>query len=106
MTVSAVVANTGGSKGKYTVVLKINGVEEARKEVTLDAGASQKVSFSIAKSIAETYDVNINELAGSSVVKEAVLKTARSHATQYFGVPHGPVLYLAKGIIRGCHTVW
>ncbi len=31
------------------------------------------MSFSIAKSIAETYDVNINGLAGSFVVKEAVI---------------------------------
>ncbi len=73
VTASAVVSNTGGSKGKYSVVLKINGVEEARKEVTLDAGASQEVSFSIVKSIAETYEVDINGLVGSFVVKEAIV---------------------------------
>ena len=72
VTISGIVTNTGVSKGKYTVVLKINGVEEARKEVTLDAGTSQQVSFSIVKSIAETYEVDINGLVGSFVVKEAV----------------------------------
>lgn len=73
VTVSAVVNNTSSSEGEYTVVLKINGIEEARKEVTLGAGASQKVSFSIVKNIAETYEVDINGLVGSFVVKEAAV---------------------------------
>lgn len=73
VTVSAVVNNTSSSEGEYTVVLKINGIEEARKEVTLGAGASQKVSFSIVKNIAETYEVDINGLVGSFAVKEAAV---------------------------------
>ncbi|MFC2060796.1 hypothetical protein ACFLTZ_06935, partial [Chloroflexota bacterium] len=72
--ISAVVTNSGGSKGTYTAILKVNGKEEARKEVTVDAGISQKVSFSVSKDIAATYEVDINGLTGSFVVKkEAVV---------------------------------
>ncbi|GAJ05328.1 unnamed protein product [marine sediment metagenome] len=45
--ISVLVANTGGESGSYTVVLKINGVKEAEERVTIAAGSSQEVSFSV-----------------------------------------------------------
>ncbi len=68
VTISAVVANIGGSEGKYTVVLKINGVEEARKEVTLGAGKSETVSFSVKKDAEGTYSVEIDGQIGQFTV--------------------------------------
>jgi hypothetical protein len=69
VTVSATVTNSGGSKGIYSVVFKVNGTEEARMEVTLDAGGSQKVSYTLKKAVAGTYSVDVNGLAGTFVVR-------------------------------------
>lgn len=66
--VSATVTNTGGSKGVYDVVFKVNGTEEARLKVTLDPGGSQKVSYTLKKAVAGTYSVDVNGLTTSFVV--------------------------------------
>jgi len=47
VTITVLVANTGGESGSYTVVLKINRVKKAEETVTIAAGDSQEVSFSI-----------------------------------------------------------
>ncbi len=73
VTVSAVVTNTGGSRGEYTVVLRVNGVEESRKRVVFDAGVRQEVSFSTVKNFAGKYEVDVNGLAGSFIVREAAV---------------------------------
>jgi len=69
--VSAVASNTGGSTGKYTVVLIIDGAEQEERELTLAAGASEKISFSISRSAAKTYQVLVNELASAFTVQPA-----------------------------------
>ncbi|MFH0768511.1 MAG: tetratricopeptide repeat protein [Chloroflexota bacterium] len=69
VTVSAVVTNSGGTAGTYAVVMTINGVREARKDVTVDAGASQRVSFIVTKNTLGTYQVNVNSLASSFSVE-------------------------------------
>ncbi|MBA7613976.1 hypothetical protein ES703_21237 [subsurface metagenome] len=66
------VANTGGRSGSYEVVLKMNGRVEASKEVTIAAGDSELVSFSIVKDAAGTYSIEVDGLTGSFTVKEAV----------------------------------
>ncbi len=71
VTVSAIVTNTGGSRGGYTIILKVNGIEESRKQLIFDAGAGQKVSFDIVKNLTGTYEVDVNELVGSFIVTEA-----------------------------------
>jgi len=67
--VTILVANTGGQSGNYLVILKINGVAEADKEVALDAGASGQVGFTTSKNTAGTYLVEVNGLTGSFEVK-------------------------------------
>jgi len=62
------VANTGGTEGSYTVVLKINGVTEAEKSVTVAAGGSQIVTFSVTKEDAASYSVTVDGLSGSFTV--------------------------------------
>ena len=62
------VANTGGTEGSYTIVLKINGVKEAEKRVAVAAGSSQSVSFSVTKEDAGTYSVAVDGLSGSFIV--------------------------------------
>ena len=71
VTISASVANTGGESGSYTVVLKIDGVKEAEKTVTIAAGESLDVSFSVTKEEADTYTVTVDGLSGSFTVAPA-----------------------------------
>ena len=59
VTVTAVVTNIGDSEGSYPVVLRIDGAEEASKEVTLGAGQNEMVTFTIAKEVLGTYTVDI-----------------------------------------------
>ena len=68
VTITVSVANTGGTEGRYTVVLKINGVEEAEKSVTVTAGDSQLVTFTVAKEEAGTYSVTVDGLSGNFTV--------------------------------------
>jgi len=69
VTITASVANTGGTEGSYSVVLKIDGVTEAEKSVIVAAGGSQEVAFSITReepgsySVATTSDTSTNQLA-------------------------------------------
>lgn len=67
--VSISVSNVGGAAGSCKLTLKVDGVFEATKEVTADAGATKEVSFSIVKDTAGTYIVDVNSITGSFVVK-------------------------------------
>jgi len=70
VTISLFVVNTGGKSGSYRVTLKIDGVVAATKEVTVSAGFSKEVTFTISKDIAGTYSVDVNGLTDSFTVKE------------------------------------
>jgi hypothetical protein len=72
LNITILVANTGGQSGSYKVILKINGVAEVDKEVAINAGASEQVSFSIARDTAGIYSVDVNGLTGSFEVKQPV----------------------------------
>ena len=82
VTVSVTVTNSGGSKGMYNVVFKVNGTEEAKMGVTLDAGGSQKVSYTLKKDVAGTYSVDVNGLTSSFVVARTVTPTDIVHITR------------------------
>ena len=72
VTITATVTNLGGSTGTHTVVLRVNGLELATKSVTLDAGESQKISFTPTTPYRGTYWVYVNGLQGTyTVVGEA-----------------------------------
>jgi len=73
VTIAVLVANTGGESDSYEVTLKINGVEEAAKEVTVHVGFSKKVTFTISRDIAGTYSVEVDGLIGSFTVKEEMV---------------------------------
>ena len=63
------VTNVGGCEDRYTLVLKVNGVIEDSKEVTLAIGESQEVSFESIRESAGDYSVDINGHTASFVVK-------------------------------------
>ena len=68
VTITVSVANSGGTEGSYEVVLKINGVEEAEETVTVAAGKSTEVSFSVTKADAGSYNVVVDGLSGGFTV--------------------------------------
>ena len=70
VTISVNVVNTGEEAGNYIVALKIDGVVEASEEVSINAGASQQVIFTLSKDVAKTYSVDVNGLSGTFVVEE------------------------------------
>jgi hypothetical protein len=69
ITVFAEVTNTGPVTSSYSLVLKIKGIAEAVKEITLNPGQSQKVAFMILKDKPGVYDVDLEDLKGSFTVE-------------------------------------
>jgi thiol-disulfide isomerase/thioredoxin/PKD repeat protein len=64
VTISVMVTNTGGSDGSYSITLKVNDMEEARREVVLGVGDSERVTFTLAKSELGSYLVDVNGKVG------------------------------------------
>lgn len=71
VTILATVSNDGGGEGNYTVRLKINGSEVDSQELSLAAGASQTVSFTVSEESSGSYSVELDGLQGSFTVTEA-----------------------------------
>ncbi len=103
VTISVVVTNAGGSGGSYTVVLQINGAEEARKEVTLGAGKSETVTFIISKDTEGSYTVNIDGNLGQFTV--IVSPPPTPTPTEALPVQPPTNWWLIGGIIAGCIVV-
>ncbi len=72
VTITASVANTHDTWGIYSLVLKINGVKEAEKQATVDAGSIQDVNFTVTKEDAGSYSVTVDGLSGSFIVVKPV----------------------------------
>ena len=68
VTVSALVTNTGGSAGTYNAVLRINGIDEAEKELTLGINESKTVTFNVRKETKGIYEIEIAGLKDSFTV--------------------------------------
>jgi CARDB. len=84
--VTAKVTNTGTSEGTYTATLTIDGVEAERKDITMAAGATGIVTFSLVKDSPGTYQVAVGGLSSSFTVKE---KLATGSASDYFPTKPG-----------------
>lgn len=75
-TVSVMVTNTGSSGGAYTVILKINSIDEQFFNIdNLAAGESQSVTFYFSKNQPGTYSIGIDNLSASVVVQSSVQPT-------------------------------
>ncbi len=103
VTISVVITNTGGSEGSYTVILKVNDAEEARKEVTLGTGKSKTVIFTIAKDTERSYSVDVNGEVGwfTVIVPPPPITTP----TEVLPVQPPTNWWLIGGIIAGCVVV-
>jgi len=69
--ISVRVDNTGETEGVYQLVCKVDGVVVDEKEVTLAGGSGKLVTFTLAIDEAGNKTIDVNELTGSLVVKEA-----------------------------------
>jgi len=69
ITISAVVENTGEKEGTCEVTLKVNDKVEVTKNVALEPGASEEVTFTTSRDVAGSYSVDVNGLTGSFAVK-------------------------------------
>ncbi len=72
VTISVLVANTGDLSGSYSVTLTIDNVVVATEDVTLAGGASQKVTFTTAKDVAASYQVEVDGQRGEFTVVKPV----------------------------------
>lgn len=77
--ITMLVANTGGQPASYQVTLKVNGEEEASKEVILDAGTGEQVSFTTSKGTAGTYSVDVNGITDTFEVKAKPMVPPPAH---------------------------
>ena len=68
--VAAEVKNIGGSEGTYTAILTVDGVEIETKDVAVAPGATEAVTFSVVKEEAGSYQIAMDEMSSSLVVKE------------------------------------
>ena len=66
-TISAQVANIGGTSGEYTLVLNIEGLLETSQVVELAPEQSQEISFTITPGSPGSYGVEIGGLRGNFV---------------------------------------
>jgi len=65
VTIAVSVANNGGVEGSYNLALSVNGVQQDTKDVTIAAGGSEVVTFSVAEEEVGSYTVAIDGLSGS-----------------------------------------
>jgi len=107
VTVSLTVANTGGTIGSYTVVLKLNGVKEAEKSVTVAAGGSQTVTFFVSIKETGSYTVNVDGLSASlTVVAPKPPTPPVEEEEEVPEVPAKPINWpLVGGLIAGAVVV-
>lgn len=68
VTITVTVTNTGGTEGSYSVILKIKEVKEAEQRVTIAAGSSKIVTFSVTREEIDNYSVAVDGLSASFTV--------------------------------------
>lgn len=71
VTISATVENVGSEPGTYTLALKINGATEATRKLVLSPGQRQTVEWTVSRSQAGAYSVDVNGLTASFIVQPA-----------------------------------
>ncbi|MFH1031894.1 MAG: CARDB domain-containing protein [Chloroflexota bacterium] len=74
VSVKAVIRNIGGSEGIYPVTLTLEGVKVETKEVTIEAGGSQTITFALSKDRPGTYNISVGNRSSSLLVKEKIIE--------------------------------
>ena len=100
VTVSVDVTNSGGREGSYPVVLKVNSLQEAKEDIILGSSQLRTVSFSLAKSIAGTYTVDVNGKAGEFTVTAPLPPTTQTTVTTAGLTAVPPLQVDANGVVQ------
>jgi hypothetical protein len=108
VTISVLVTNSGDAAGSYAVTLKIDGVAEETKEITLDAGVSEEVTFTTTKNMAGTYSVEVGGLRGSFMVKEQPEETTPPPEIPEEPTINWPIIWgaMAGVLVVGVVILW
>lgn len=102
--IAVCLSNTGGTKGDFTIDLKINGTAEQSDKVTLPVGAKYNCVFKLTKSEPGTYEVAIGDLTGKyTVVKPVeVIQVTAPADTPYQRKSQRPSSCCPGGDTSGC----
>ena len=73
VTITVSVSNFGGQPGTHTMVFKIEGEVETMRGITVTAGATKTASFTVVKDKSGIYQLEVDGLKGSFVVKEVIV---------------------------------
>jgi uncharacterized membrane protein len=81
VTIRATITNTGDLAGSHEVTLMINEGVTTIEEVSLDGQASQQLTFTIAPHNTGSYEVDINGVSGTFIVRETPAETTEEQPT-------------------------
>jgi hypothetical protein len=68
--ITAKIANAGGTQGRYTAELKVDGVTNQTEKIIIPAGTDYMLVFKISRDLPGTYKVALGDLTGQFLVKE------------------------------------
>ena len=91
VSVQTTVTNAGGKAGGYQVVLKLNGSGVETKEITLEAGKTQSVTFQIKAGQPGDYTVDVNGQTGKFAVVAPVVTTMPPSTTPPAVITQAPI---------------
>jgi len=66
--ISLSITNIAGTEGTYTVVVMVNDVKEAEESVTIAAGSTRHITFSLLKEVPGDYNVIVGGLSRNFTV--------------------------------------
>jgi hypothetical protein len=76
------------------VALKIEGITEATKEVTIDANTTEMVNFTTTKNNAGIYAVDVNSMTGSFTISEQLSPAINAfEVTPYYDTKTGKLIF-------------
>ena len=70
VTVEAEVISVGKTEGSFTLPLTVNGIEEEVKDIRVAPGATEIVTFTLAKDVSGIYDIKVAGLTDTLRVKQ------------------------------------
>jgi hypothetical protein len=66
--ITARIANIGDAQGTYTAMLKVDGAQIEKKDVTVAPRSSEWVTFTIVRDVTGTYLVNVGDMTTTGIV--------------------------------------
>jgi len=84
--INVLAANTGNLEGNLTLTLKVDGIMVTTREITLDGGTSQNVTFTHTEEKAGDYIVDVNGQQSEFTVKEAAPLAEEEQISETNGV--------------------